>query len=308
MSAQRVAGIYQIRNTVNGRVYVGSALDVEKRWLLHKFQLNRGNHHCQHLQHAWVKHRETAFVFEIIEAIEDKEGFIAREQVYLDDAFATGRAYNIAPKAYSCLGVKRSAETRAKQSVSLRGKNVGRTLTPEHRAKLAAYQGSRPPASEETLARRSAAMTAFYNSPASEEARATSSAYHKGNKWGLGRIKTEEELAILRRPRSAETRAKMSASKKGVKRPAETIAKMSAARKGMTPSAEARAKMSASRKGRRHSEETLAKMRAPRPAQSVAIKAYYARRRQQNADPPPRLRHPVALAQFERAAAFEPLP
>ena len=61
---------------------------------------------------------------------------------------------------------------------------------------------------------------------------------------------------------SAETCAKMSASKKGVPKSAETRAKISAAKKGHKHSAESRAKMSAANKGRILSAETCAKISA----------------------------------------------
>jgi hypothetical protein len=108
MSARILSGIYRIRNTVNGCVYVGSAVNFTDRWRRHTLDLSRGSHHCPPLQDAWVEDGETAFVFEIIEAVEcNKKALDLREQAHLDEALATGLAYNIARKAYSCLGVKR---------------------------------------------------------------------------------------------------------------------------------------------------------------------------------------------------------
>ena len=63
---------------------------------------------------------------------------------------------------------------------------------------------------------------------------------------------------------SAETRAKLSAVRKGVPKSAETRAKMSIAGKGREHSAETRAKMSATRKGKPWSAETRAKISATR--------------------------------------------
>lgn len=47
MSARIVSGIYRIRNTVNGRVYVGASVHVEARWHAHRFHLNKGVHDCR---------------------------------------------------------------------------------------------------------------------------------------------------------------------------------------------------------------------------------------------------------------------
>ena len=66
----------------------------------------------------------------------------------------------------------------------------------------------------------------------------------------------------LGREWSAESRAKSSASHKGVPKSAETCAKMSAARKGVPKSAEHCAKMSAARKGVPLSAEHRAKISA----------------------------------------------
>ena len=64
------------------------------------------------------------------------------------------------------------------------------------------------------------------------------------------------------RPRSAETRAKLSAARKGKRHTPESRAKLSAWRIGTKLSDETRARMSVAQTGRVHSEATLAKMRA----------------------------------------------
>jgi GIY-YIG catalytic domain len=40
MSARILCGIYQIRNTLNGKVYVGATTNLTERWRLHRFHLN----------------------------------------------------------------------------------------------------------------------------------------------------------------------------------------------------------------------------------------------------------------------------
>ena len=50
-------------NTVNDKRYVGSAVNFGARWKEHRHVLKRGTHHSCHLQNAWVKHGEDAFVF-----------------------------------------------------------------------------------------------------------------------------------------------------------------------------------------------------------------------------------------------------
>lgn len=59
-------GIYKILNTVNNKVYVGSATHIEKRWRDHKWYLNHDKHHNSHLQSSWNKYGTKAFEFSIL--------------------------------------------------------------------------------------------------------------------------------------------------------------------------------------------------------------------------------------------------
>ena len=54
-------GIYLIRNASQQKVYVGSSIDMEKRWSAHIRLLNRGCHHNRHLQSAWIKYGKEFF-------------------------------------------------------------------------------------------------------------------------------------------------------------------------------------------------------------------------------------------------------
>lgn len=63
-------GIYRIRNTKNGRFYIGRAegkKGFRARWGKHRNDLRRGTHHCAYLQHAFGKYGEECFIFEILE-------------------------------------------------------------------------------------------------------------------------------------------------------------------------------------------------------------------------------------------------
>ena len=69
----RFCGIYEIRNSANDKVYVGSAKDIFKRWHRHINALNNGNHFNEHLQNAWKKYGKDCFSFSIIEVCSFKE-------------------------------------------------------------------------------------------------------------------------------------------------------------------------------------------------------------------------------------------
>lgn len=56
-----ISGIYEIRNTINGHCYIGSAVNIQKRWNNHKHELLNHKHHSIHLQNDWDR-----YGFEII--------------------------------------------------------------------------------------------------------------------------------------------------------------------------------------------------------------------------------------------------
>lgn|GEM_PF-1070752 len=107
-------GIYQITNIKNGRRYVGSAVNISKRWREHLRQLEAGNHHSRFMQRCWDKHGGECFVFRVLICC-SVESLLWYEQRALD---ALRPEYNSAPKAGSKLGYKHSAESRKKMSAS----------------------------------------------------------------------------------------------------------------------------------------------------------------------------------------------
>src|SRR6266568_1460049 len=49
------SGIYRITCTANGRFYIGSAVNLQRRWRVHQHYLSHGTHQNQHLQRAFDK-------------------------------------------------------------------------------------------------------------------------------------------------------------------------------------------------------------------------------------------------------------
>jgi group I intron endonuclease len=158
-----VSGIYKITNTVNGRCYYGSAINLERRKIDHWKDLRGNRHGNGYLQRAWNKYGEDAFDFSVIEVVPVPENLIPREQVYLDKAFLEDslRPYNICRVAGSQLGTKRDGKSRAKMSAAAMGKVIsdaqrskmsatmsGRKRTPEHEEKLAATRRGKKKSAE----------------------------------------------------------------------------------------------------------------------------------------------------------------
>ena len=119
-SIPKKSGIYQIRNLVNGKVYVGSAVNLHIRRKTHLYDLRHQKHPNQKLQRAYNKYGEKSFIFEIIEIIEDKSKLVEREQFYIDNLNVIKEGYNICPIAGSQLGAKRSEESKKRMSEAQR--------------------------------------------------------------------------------------------------------------------------------------------------------------------------------------------
>jgi len=51
-----VACVYEIRNTITNRVYIGSTARFAVRFTEHKRMLDDGDHHSRKLQHSYDKH------------------------------------------------------------------------------------------------------------------------------------------------------------------------------------------------------------------------------------------------------------
>jgi group I intron endonuclease len=74
-------GIYQILNKVNGKSYVGSAVNIKKRWAVHRHTL-RNNKNSPHLQKAWNKYGEESFEFNVLEYVPNVEWLLEIEQCH----------------------------------------------------------------------------------------------------------------------------------------------------------------------------------------------------------------------------------
>lgn len=114
------SGIYKITNVTNHKLYVGSAVDIGKRFKKHLYDLENKIHVNPHLQRAYDNDGVGSFELQIIEEVE-KSGLIEREQFYLDELKPE---YNICQTAGSRLGHKFSPETRAKLSKALTGRKI----------------------------------------------------------------------------------------------------------------------------------------------------------------------------------------
>jgi group I intron endonuclease len=112
------SGVYMIKNIINGKVYIGSAIHLCDRLSKHFHDLTNNKHHSMHLQNAWNQNK-CYFVCGVIEFVENKENLIEIEQKYINKYKSANEnfGYNICPIAGSNLGCKqvRGVEERSKK-------------------------------------------------------------------------------------------------------------------------------------------------------------------------------------------------
>jgi group I intron endonuclease len=101
------AGVYEVKNTVNGKALLGSSLNLEGPLNRHKFMLKIGSHPNKALQKDWDELGPEKFVFEILEEVKVKDDpnfnlkdeLTLLEQIWLEQLQPFGeRGYNINEK------------------------------------------------------------------------------------------------------------------------------------------------------------------------------------------------------------------
>lgn len=122
-------GIYMIRNTVNGKIYIGQSHNIRWRWWMHKSSLNANCCHNPHFQSAWNKYGEDCFEFSIVELCSVDE-LDEREQYWISFYHSQDQSvgYNIQSGGNSSRGWKMSPEAVEKIRKSLKAHK----RTPEH--------------------------------------------------------------------------------------------------------------------------------------------------------------------------------
>lgn len=98
------SGIFQVKNMGNGKVLLGSSLNLEGSLNKHRFMLKIGSHTNKVLQKDWNEFGADQFVFEILEEVKvvDSPNFnlsdelTLLEQIWLEKLEPVGeRGYNV---------------------------------------------------------------------------------------------------------------------------------------------------------------------------------------------------------------------
>lgn len=128
-----ISGIYKIQSIIKPkRVYIGSAISFNVRRASHLRELRNGIHTNGRLQNHYNKYGIEDLVFSIMEECEIS-CLLNREQYYID---TLNPFFNICRTAGSVLGMKKSAESKKRQSELYRGINhpcYGRHVSDEQK-------------------------------------------------------------------------------------------------------------------------------------------------------------------------------
>lgn len=108
------SGIYQIRCSTNGRVYIGSSKSVARRIYMHRYSLRNGKHWNPYLQSAWDKYGEEDFSFEKVESC-DLDELLVREQWWIDSA-EDGTLLNLSLRARCPASSERVRKARSENA------------------------------------------------------------------------------------------------------------------------------------------------------------------------------------------------
>jgi group I intron endonuclease len=144
-----LSGVYQIRNTDNGNLYIGSSVNLGHRFARHKRELKNNAHSNVILQNAYNKHGRDKFVYSI-RLLCPKKDTIKYEQAHLD---RLKPKYNIALDAKAPQAGRKLSERHKKKLMDGRDKrikecgawNKNKTLSKEHCLNLSiSHMGYKP--------------------------------------------------------------------------------------------------------------------------------------------------------------------
>jgi group I intron endonuclease len=125
-------GVYMIKNTVNGKVYIGSSLNILRRAKHHKRYLDSKSHANRYLQRSYDKHGSDCFIITALEYCKDSE-LLRLESSYLSKFQSSDRKYGYNIAEIDTDGrITHSSETR--KIISTNSKLYQNTLTPEERS------------------------------------------------------------------------------------------------------------------------------------------------------------------------------
>lgn len=177
------SGIYEIRNKLNNKVYIGSAKNFDKRWKRHLSGLRNNNHPNIKLQRSFNKHGEYNFEFNIIEIISyEKDIIIEKENYYIKKFNSKENGYNIADASFGdTLTFNPNRDLIIEKITNTINNNISNMTLDERKEKFG----------------RKGESNGMYGKTHTEEVKKFLSEVNIGNQNAKGRIVTEEQRKKL---------------------------------------------------------------------------------------------------------------
>lgn len=147
ISVYKRIGIYGIKNTINGKIYIGkTGMNFGDRWDSHKSLLRNNKHDNPYLQNAWNKYGAESFDFIIVEEC-DINDLDDKEKYWIKYYREQNLSYNILDggDGFNNLGTHLSEETKRKIGEKNRINGLGRKVSEDTRKKMSdAHKGYKP--------------------------------------------------------------------------------------------------------------------------------------------------------------------
>lgn len=209
--------IYKIVNLVNDKFYVGSTTSQKVRFRQHRKLLRGNRHHCKHLQAAWNKYGESKFSFDVIEEVPETRRLQEIEETYLIQH--AGREY--------CYNTGHSADAPWRNAPAHKTPNFGKVMSQEQKEAI------------------SQTLKTFYAEDYANHPR-VGTTHTAATKAKISAKKLENPTRHWEgKERSAETREKIGAAQRGVKKAPRTFSPDGLARAQANMRANARAQVPA---------------------------------------------------------------
>lgn len=193
------SGIYCIKNTINGKRYIGQSIDLNRRKICHFSLLNHNKHTNKHLQSSFNVYGKENFVFEVLILCKSFE--LTRYEQFFVDLIESKFSYN---NYLECVnspkGFKHSTETKILMSNQRQGGKhplFGKHFSNESRKKMSeSHMGkSKGTPSEETIKKIS---NSNRGKPKTEEQKMKLSIAVKGKPWTKNRRNAQERRKLCR--------------------------------------------------------------------------------------------------------------
>jgi group I intron endonuclease len=93
---KKIIAVYEIRNLVTNKFYIGSSANLHERFRTHRNKLRSNAHPNPHLQASWNKHGEDVFKFTKLAEFESIEDMFVCEAALIDDNIDKPECFNMA--------------------------------------------------------------------------------------------------------------------------------------------------------------------------------------------------------------------